>query len=320
MRHLISQERLPFTATYFGSIALTLYFAVGVSPTLQFTTTNPPAPTVDSFLVRRLLGRARSRRHTTSTTTTLPPTISLFRRDVDHAGAAWSHSCPDCLLLPTHHQAECSVQPLHCPTSLVLPYLTLRPPHDPCLSKPDTSILGTSALTACAHHYRLPSRLQYFATILDLYADVLDIAVTKHHSHSALVDCANRGVGVVPRQLLSHGITRSSVCGEFWRQQDRGLDARLIAYVLYTGTTTRTTTTTASLRCFAFLRRWSCLVCTEKSETFRLLFTSVVRLNCTPRPWNLPFSPSCLPFPSLPFPLPIDPCGADLFPFPFFSG
>lgn len=30
-RHLISQERLPFTATYFGSIALTLYFALGVS-------------------------------------------------------------------------------------------------------------------------------------------------------------------------------------------------------------------------------------------------------------------------------------------------
>lgn len=270
MRHLISQERLPFTATYFGSIALTLYFAVGVSPTLQFTTTNPPAPTVDSFLVRRLLGRARSRRHTTSTTTTIPPTISLFRRDVDHAGAAWSHSCPDCLLLLTHHQAERSVQPLHCPTSLVLPYLTLRPPHDPCLSKSDTSILGASALTACAHHYPLPSRLQYFATILDLYADVLDIAVTKHHSHSSLVDCANRGVGVVPRQLLSHGITRSSLRGKFWRQQDRGLDARLIiAYVLYTGTTTTTTTTTtASLRCFAFLRRWSCLVCTEKRRIF----------------------------------------------------
>jgi hypothetical protein len=30
-RHLVSQERLPFTATYFGSIALTLYFALGVS-------------------------------------------------------------------------------------------------------------------------------------------------------------------------------------------------------------------------------------------------------------------------------------------------
>ncbi|RMY31021.1 hypothetical protein D0864_16906, partial [Hortaea werneckii] len=29
VRHLISQERLPFTATYFGSIVLTLYFAVG---------------------------------------------------------------------------------------------------------------------------------------------------------------------------------------------------------------------------------------------------------------------------------------------------
>jgi hypothetical protein len=29
-KHLLSQERLPFTATYFGSIGLTLYFAVGV--------------------------------------------------------------------------------------------------------------------------------------------------------------------------------------------------------------------------------------------------------------------------------------------------
>ncbi|KAK4560473.1 protein transport protein sft2 [Recurvomyces mirabilis] len=28
-RHLVSAERLPFTATYFGSIALTLYFALG---------------------------------------------------------------------------------------------------------------------------------------------------------------------------------------------------------------------------------------------------------------------------------------------------
>lgn len=30
-RHLVSGPRLPFTAAYFGSIALTLYFAVGVS-------------------------------------------------------------------------------------------------------------------------------------------------------------------------------------------------------------------------------------------------------------------------------------------------
>lgn len=29
--HLISGPRLPFTATYFGAIALTIYFAVGVS-------------------------------------------------------------------------------------------------------------------------------------------------------------------------------------------------------------------------------------------------------------------------------------------------
>lgn len=31
MNHLISAPRLPFTATYFGSIALTLYFSLGVS-------------------------------------------------------------------------------------------------------------------------------------------------------------------------------------------------------------------------------------------------------------------------------------------------
>ncbi|EMD00930.1 hypothetical protein BAUCODRAFT_61945 [Baudoinia panamericana UAMH 10762] len=33
-RHLISPERLPFTATYFGSIALTLYFALGLRSTI----------------------------------------------------------------------------------------------------------------------------------------------------------------------------------------------------------------------------------------------------------------------------------------------
>ena len=30
-KHLISGSRLPFTAAYFGSITLTLYFAIGVS-------------------------------------------------------------------------------------------------------------------------------------------------------------------------------------------------------------------------------------------------------------------------------------------------
>ncbi|KAK4991814.1 Protein transport protein sft2 [Elasticomyces elasticus] len=34
VRHLLSTERLPFTATYFGSIALTLWFAVGLQSTL----------------------------------------------------------------------------------------------------------------------------------------------------------------------------------------------------------------------------------------------------------------------------------------------
>lgn len=31
VQHLISGPRLPFTAAYFGSIALTLYFSLGVS-------------------------------------------------------------------------------------------------------------------------------------------------------------------------------------------------------------------------------------------------------------------------------------------------
>ena len=31
-KHLVSGPRLPFTAAYFGAIAMTLYFAVGVSP------------------------------------------------------------------------------------------------------------------------------------------------------------------------------------------------------------------------------------------------------------------------------------------------
>ncbi|KAH0283930.1 SFT2-domain-containing protein [Aureobasidium namibiae CBS 147.97] len=34
IKHLLSTERLPFTGTYFGSIALTLYFALGIRSTL----------------------------------------------------------------------------------------------------------------------------------------------------------------------------------------------------------------------------------------------------------------------------------------------
>lgn len=33
VQHLLSGPRLPFTAAYFGSIALTLYFSIGVSMT-----------------------------------------------------------------------------------------------------------------------------------------------------------------------------------------------------------------------------------------------------------------------------------------------
>ncbi|KAG9517431.1 SFT2-domain-containing protein, partial [Aureobasidium melanogenum] len=34
LKHLLSTERLPFTGTYFGSIAMTLYFALGLQNTL----------------------------------------------------------------------------------------------------------------------------------------------------------------------------------------------------------------------------------------------------------------------------------------------
>lgn len=46
VRHLTSQDRLPFTATYFGSIGLTLYFAVGVSRDMRFST-----PETDSLCI-----------------------------------------------------------------------------------------------------------------------------------------------------------------------------------------------------------------------------------------------------------------------------
>lgn len=47
-RHLVSGPRLPFTAAYFGSIGLTLYFAIGVSPTLPAHSI--PLPSIPSPL------------------------------------------------------------------------------------------------------------------------------------------------------------------------------------------------------------------------------------------------------------------------------
>jgi hypothetical protein len=47
IKHLISPERLPFTAAYFGSLGLTLYFAVGVRGSL-FSYPSPLRPCVAS--------------------------------------------------------------------------------------------------------------------------------------------------------------------------------------------------------------------------------------------------------------------------------
>jgi hypothetical protein len=42
-KHLVSGSRLPFTAAYFGSIAMTLYFAVGVSALISSSLCAIPA-------------------------------------------------------------------------------------------------------------------------------------------------------------------------------------------------------------------------------------------------------------------------------------
>lgn len=47
IQHLLSTPRLPFTAAYFGSIALTLYFAVGVSSSLSSDAYRPCPYTFD---------------------------------------------------------------------------------------------------------------------------------------------------------------------------------------------------------------------------------------------------------------------------------
>jgi hypothetical protein len=55
LKHILSTERLPFSLTYFGSLGLTLYFAIGVRfhpflypplpPTRYKTATHPHIPT-----------------------------------------------------------------------------------------------------------------------------------------------------------------------------------------------------------------------------------------------------------------------------------
>jgi len=50
-KHLVSQERLPFTATYFGSIGLTLWFAVGVRTHISYSPFHAGlSPTLPTFM------------------------------------------------------------------------------------------------------------------------------------------------------------------------------------------------------------------------------------------------------------------------------
>lgn len=53
VRHLLSGPRLPFTAAYFGSIALTLYFAVGVRP-FPLPPPHPSHAFLDYMLMKRM--------------------------------------------------------------------------------------------------------------------------------------------------------------------------------------------------------------------------------------------------------------------------
>lgn len=55
-KHLVSGSRLPFTAAYFGSIALTLYFAVGVSILFLYAVIQPPPVLPLDFQTRPAAG------------------------------------------------------------------------------------------------------------------------------------------------------------------------------------------------------------------------------------------------------------------------
>lgn len=64
-KHLVSGSRLPFTAAYFGSIGLTLYFAIGVrisffcrsSSSSSYPNQYPHTPFVLSHISRRVARR-----------------------------------------------------------------------------------------------------------------------------------------------------------------------------------------------------------------------------------------------------------------------
>lgn len=50
LKHIVGKERLPFTAAYLGSLALTLYFALGVS--LSSSTPTDPRSSNESRRIR----------------------------------------------------------------------------------------------------------------------------------------------------------------------------------------------------------------------------------------------------------------------------
>ena len=60
-QHLMSGSRLPFTAAYFGSIALTIYFAIGVSkrlfPSKPSKLSSQPTPWLLKIVFMTLLRR-----------------------------------------------------------------------------------------------------------------------------------------------------------------------------------------------------------------------------------------------------------------------
>jgi hypothetical protein len=120
VRHLISEERLPFTATYFGSIVLTLYFAIGVSLSSYRLSTGA--------LLRSI--------HTGTHIGSMPPPLEgLWSHHGRIGGLRWSqylwrtlsfdlHSCPDRLLGAHMHTCLTHIHP-GC-ASRLLPLGTLQ--------------------------------------------------------------------------------------------------------------------------------------------------------------------------------------------------
>ncbi|KXT17726.1 hypothetical protein AC579_3607 [Pseudocercospora musae] len=208
LRHLVSQERLPFTATYFGSIALTLYFAVGVSRPL----TSP------------FVGTLRSRCHTTITYTPFTYTACVDNIFVADARSIMRRmhtlaAAPSMTPRETMHTSRSSRNARNVLLRILtgLPYLDailLQPITHHSSNKPWRLVLTVVMILAT---YRCP----------DTLADTT-FAASQHYLDAIDIDSPACRTGVVPRELLPYGLAGSAVCGKLWRESPLCMDGWIV--------------------------------------------------------------------------------------------